>query len=262
MGHIPSVYHFFKDWDCYEGRVFDTWELDVIFGDRIGLDTFREIGEVNQTKEKLFNDQISFKFLSLEIEASGAFPQIQTSAQPQYSLYEEKWKLRVDNDTELKTMCKELSVQRDVAYNPAEAFDKLFPGQMYVDQNALHRALSSMEIRTTPNLSQRFMDFVRTRQLRDSVVDKVMLVNVWKFLLSRYNVEAAKQLRMGPIPLEETNEPKTTKQAKKADPLANLLSVNPKSNAIASPSNRSTITTNKNSLSLQKKGGLGGLLKK
>ena len=47
MGHIPSVYHFFKDWDCYEGRVFDTWELDVIFGDRIGLDTFREIGEVN-----------------------------------------------------------------------------------------------------------------------------------------------------------------------------------------------------------------------
>ena len=106
------------------------------------------------------------------------------------------------------------------------------------------------------------MDFVRTRQLRDSVVDKVMLVNVWKFLLSRYNVEAAKQLRMGPIPLEETNEPKTTKQTKKADPLANLLSVNPKSNAIASPSNRSTITTNKNSLSLQKKGGLGGLLKK
>ena len=33
----------------------------------------------------------------------------------------------------------------------------------------------------------RFMDFVRTRQLRDSVVDKVMLVNAFKFLLSRYN---------------------------------------------------------------------------
>ena len=79
-----------------------------------------------------------------------------------------------------------------------------------------------------------------------------MLVNVFKFLLSRYNVEAAKQLRMGPIPLSETNEPKTTKQTKKADPLSNILSVNPnsKANAIASPSNKSAITTNKNSLSI------------
>ena len=110
--------------------------------------------------------------MSLELETSGAFPQIQTSAQPQYSIYEEKWKLRVDNDLELKNMCKELSVQRDVAYNPAEAFDRLFPHDpqnpkrnmaMGVNQNEVHRALNQVEIRATPQTTARFMDFVRTR---------------------------------------------------------------------------------------------------
>ena len=71
--------------------MFELWELYVIFGGRIPIERFKQIGEVNQTKEKLFNDQVSFKFLSLEIETFGAFPQIQASAQPQYSILEEKW---------------------------------------------------------------------------------------------------------------------------------------------------------------------------
>ena len=77
----------------------------------------------------------------------------------------------MDADTELKTMCKELSVQRDVAYNPAEAFDRLFPYEpqtkkdpaLGVNMNALHRALSQIEIRCNPQTTTRFMDFVRTR---------------------------------------------------------------------------------------------------
>ena len=85
-------------------------------------------------------------------------------------------------------MCKELSTQRDVAYDPAGAFDRLFPGQeLGVSQHALHRGLSELGRRENPMIVSRFMDFVRTRQLRDSVVDKVMLVNAFKFLLSRYN---------------------------------------------------------------------------
>ena len=51
----------------------------------------------------------------------------------------------------------------------------------------------------------RFMDFVRTRQLRDSVVDKVMLVNAFKFFLSRYNPKAAQELRCGAVPLSTNN---------------------------------------------------------
>ena len=77
----------------------------------------------------------------------------------------------MDADPELKNMCKALSVQRDVAYNPAEAFDRLFPYDqqmkkdqaMGVNQNALHRALNSIEIQANPQTTQRFMDFVRTR---------------------------------------------------------------------------------------------------
>ena len=75
-GAIPTVLHYFQDWDCYNGRIFNIWELDVIFQGRIPYDALKKISEANQVKEPLFNDQISFKFLSLEIEASGAFPQI------------------------------------------------------------------------------------------------------------------------------------------------------------------------------------------
>ena len=54
----------------------------------------------------------------------------------------------------------------------------------------------------------RFADFIRTKQLRDSVVDKVMVINVFKFLLSRYNPDEASKQRNMPVPLTTNNAAK------------------------------------------------------
>ena len=91
----------------------------------------------------------------------------------------------------------------------------------------------------------RFMDFVRTRQLRDSVVDKVMLVNAFRFLLSRYNPKQAEELRSGPVPLSTNN---LAQQPKKVPPVASVNPANTISKNAKLQDNNSLMPAKKNLL--------------
>ena len=52
-GNIPSVHHFFRPYDCYDGRIFDIWELFIIFDGKIDERIFWELAEVDQLKRAL-----------------------------------------------------------------------------------------------------------------------------------------------------------------------------------------------------------------
>ena len=51
-GNIPSVHHFLAPYDCYEGRIFEVWELEIIFEGNVPRQVFVEIAESNQEQER------------------------------------------------------------------------------------------------------------------------------------------------------------------------------------------------------------------
>ena len=45
LGNTQTVHHFFNPYDCYEGRTFGLWELDIIFEGKISEHDFRVLCE-------------------------------------------------------------------------------------------------------------------------------------------------------------------------------------------------------------------------
>ena len=68
------MHHFFQAYDCYDGRIFEHWEICMIFKDKVKPDVFLHLTEDNQDKkEQLSSGQLSFKYLCNEIEMSNFF---------------------------------------------------------------------------------------------------------------------------------------------------------------------------------------------
>lgn len=57
---VPSIQQFFNEFDAYEGRVFNIWELEKIFGNTVAKKAFEEMAEANQDVEPLRNNKISY----------------------------------------------------------------------------------------------------------------------------------------------------------------------------------------------------------
>ena len=127
--HVPSVVEFLKQYDPYEGRRFDLWELDIIFKNKINETVFKQLSEDNQNKESLRNGQITLKYLINSIETSRALKNMsfQYNSQPnKTSVYEERFEKL---DKTRQEVLKKIAAQRDISYDPVKAYDKFFGNQ-------------------------------------------------------------------------------------------------------------------------------------
>ena len=84
--------HFFQPYDCYEGRIFEIWELCIIFEEKVPEQVFWELAGENQKIAPLKAGVIEYKFLANELELSKRL-QLTTirQAPAKKSVYESKF---------------------------------------------------------------------------------------------------------------------------------------------------------------------------
>lgn len=91
--NIPSLNEFFLEYDVYDGRIFELYELQDIFARKLSINDINRMCEDNQNKERLRNKTLQYKFLFNLIivapECPHKFKNNTLKPQPQ-SVYAEK----------------------------------------------------------------------------------------------------------------------------------------------------------------------------
>ena len=60
---VESLDAFFEEYDVYDGRIFEVWELEEIFDYHVTAAELRRLCEENQESAKLRNRTMEYKFL-------------------------------------------------------------------------------------------------------------------------------------------------------------------------------------------------------
>ena len=61
--YVRDLNEFFEEFDCYDGRIFKLWEIVNIADNNITEKDLQGLRDENDRTERLFNDEISYKFL-------------------------------------------------------------------------------------------------------------------------------------------------------------------------------------------------------
>ena len=56
--NIPSLNEFFLEYDVYDGRIFEVYELQDIFARKLSINDLNRMCEDNQNKERLRNNTL------------------------------------------------------------------------------------------------------------------------------------------------------------------------------------------------------------
>lgn len=132
MPNIPSLLNFFNKFDAYQGRVFNAWELGIMFP-QLDPQVLENLYLKNQEKSPVKKGDVQLSFLIDEIELTQ--PNLIRQNLPKESAY-----LTANVSQTCEQSLIKLSQNREVQYNPSIAFDSLFKGIKNVDCHQLDRA--------------------------------------------------------------------------------------------------------------------------
>ena len=71
---VESIDAFFEEYDVYDGRLLEVWELEEIFDFHVTAAELRRLCEENQETAKLRNRTLEYKFLHGVIRTSPDCP--------------------------------------------------------------------------------------------------------------------------------------------------------------------------------------------
>ena len=125
---VESIDAFFEEYDVYDGRIFEVWELEEIFRYHVTEAELRRLCEENQVSSKLRNKTMEYKFLHGVIRTAPDCPtrlrHAPLKSQP-FSIYQRGDDEKLTGHL-LNFVYDLLTLPALGRGSPGEAFDELF----------------------------------------------------------------------------------------------------------------------------------------